>query len=267
MTSLNYHSRFQNYLFEAKVGLIVTLIVVTIFYQYKYYGKTYAKTFFSERKSLYKILLDATVTAFLGMLSVFFVIFIRGGIEGVKNHWKAILVVGIILALFNIVQESSGFNRYMDKNNIIEGKSVYNDLEGDTPQDLDEIKVMETGGDPFVVSLSTYCMVVIGIIIIYYVYKMIECSYDGYNSNNYNIENIDYTYKIFSSPVAIFILELAVIGILNGMAPSFSPLIRGEDYVNSSVIIPIAILIIAVCLQVMLQYSGMLEFKTKMKEQ
>lgn len=258
MTS--YHKTFEKYLIEAKLGLIISLITLTVIYQIKYRSEKYANTFLSDSSDIKRIVIESILTGILGSFATLFVIFIRGGVEGVKYHWKTILLVGFILGLFDFVQESSGFNRYLDKNNIEQGDSVYNEFDGNTPEEIEKIKIIETGGDPFLNSLSIYSMILVGIIIFYYIWKMIETAYSGYKSGQHNINDIKYTHTLFSNPVVMFIFELLIVAILNGVAPIITPYIRKEKITKKSLIIPLAIIIICICLQIMLQYSGMLQF-------
>ena len=255
-----FHEDFERALVTAKVGLILFFILVTVVYQMKYRKVKSANTFFGDPKTRLRVIGDACLTGLLGAASTAFVILSRGGIAALKQHKVTLVIVFIILALFGLSQESSGFNRWLAREETAKGEGAYAELDGTlTEEGRAAFAAQEAPGEPFVDSLATTSMVLVGIFVLYNTFKMMKASYEGYKSNQFSISTSKAGFGKMG-PKAGFMVEVAVVVLLNALAPILSVKIRGEHYNKQSALVATGIALIAATLQPMLQYSGFLQF-------
>jgi hypothetical protein len=265
----NYKDHFYNSLLGAKGGLIVVFILITLVYQAKYRKIENAQTFFGTPLTRLRIVGGALVAAVLGMLSVIFVIVSRAGTGAIMRNINNILIVGIILFLFAIAQESSGFNRWLARKETKEGHGPYvsitkekyasNNHEQDYEKELEEEKKCENIKQPFLDSVSTLSLILIGIGLIYFIGRLVLATYYGFTSQKNNLSSLPGMFGGNITPLLGFAIELLIVGALNAASPALDPLIRGEGYDPSKAIMIVAIFIISVSLHIMLQYTGMLK--------
>jgi hypothetical protein len=274
MNEPKYTEDFERALLSAKGGLIVFLLTVSIVYQVatNINGNVATSTFLKEWEIIppdgglpngYRALLDALVGAFLGAFSSFLVMVIRTGelnpLVILQKYWFGILTVFVILFLFSIAQESSGFNRYLAASETAEGNGQYAFLdEIKSSQQQQDYRNLQNGGDPFIVYSAYTCILVLVIFVIVNIYFMIKCTLDGYNSGDNDISKIKYGIQLFGTPYASFALELLIVVLLNMAAPILSVIIRGDEFTTTSYVMAGGIGLIALILQFMLQYNKFL---------
>ena len=258
VTKSNYHTDFKNSLGIAKVGLILFFILITIVYQAKFHKIQSANTFFGNPSTKWKIILDGVITGVLGVLTSLFVMASRYGLEDALKKWKTYLVIFIILFLFGISQESSGLNRYLAKAETAEGKGPYAELDGTTTEEGKiAFKSQEQSGDYFLTAIAYTSMFLVFIFVSYQVSKMFKATGQGFTSGENNIAKSKAGFGKLS-PIAGFGLELLVVAGLNALAPVISTKLRGEAFSPSKGVIISMTFVIAIILQFMLQYTGML---------
>lgn len=85
---------------------------------------------------------------------------------------------------------------------------------------------------------------------------MIRATYFGYKGGHHNLSKVRYACGI--PPKVGFVIELIMIGSLNGHAPIISLWVRGEEFNTTAVILPVAIFIIGFSLHLMFQWTGLL---------
>jgi hypothetical protein len=265
----NYKDHFHHSLMSARIGLIVIFILITLVYQAKYRKIENAQTFFGHPSTRIRIVGGALVAAVLGMMSVVFVIVSRAGTGAIMRNINKVLVVGVILFLFTVAQESSGFNRWLSRKETAEGKGPYayiskekytsNNHSEDYEKDLEDEKKCETKHQPFLDSVSTLSLILIGIGLVYFIGRMLLSTYYGFTSGQNNLDSLPGMFGGTLSPLFGFALELIIVGGLNAISPVVDPIIRGEGYDSSKAIMIFCIFIISVSLHVMLQYTGMLK--------
>lgn len=244
---MNYKKDFLNSLSTAKIGLIVFFILITIIYQLKFHTITPANTFFGHKKTTGIVISDSIITGFLGVLSVIIVILCRSGYTNLLTHWKAYLVVFIILFLFNLAQESSGLNRYLAESETAQGLGPYAELDDTlTPEGRAKFKATNKEGDFFISAIAYTCALILIFLILYFSYSMIKASYHGYKSGENNIPNL-----------WLFSIELFLVVILNGLAPVISTKLRGENYSRTKASVIVFICILVIIIHLMFQYNGL----------
>lgn len=265
--SENYHVYFKDALIKAKGGLIIGFVLVTIIYQLLYGSAIAARTYLGSRKYIWRAITDMLVTGGVGMLSIGIILASRGGIDNVLSKWKMVVGVGILLGTFNLALESSGYNRYLSKSEIEKGIGPYAEINGiiDGTVDPDQLRQVEEGGDPFINSLAYVSTIMVGLILLYLILIMFISTYYGYKDPANSILNA----TIFGHSVAkgaspsemygLYIIELISIGgLLNTVPPLLSPIIRGHNYTWKYYIVAGLIFVIAIVLQIMLQFNGFL---------
>jgi len=264
----NYKYIFHNSLMSIRIGLIVIFILITLVYQAKYRKIENAQTFFGHPSTRIRIVGGALVASILGMMSVVFVIVSRAGTAAIMRNINKVLFVGVILFLFTVARESSGFNRWLSRKETAEGKGPYasiskakytsnNNVEY-YEKDLMDEKKCETKPQPFLDSISTLSLILIGIALIYFIGKMFVATYYGFTSEQNNLDSLPGMFGGKITPLLGFIIELLVVGILISASPALDPIIRGKGYDSSKEMI-FYIFIIAVSLHIMFQYTGMLK--------
>jgi hypothetical protein len=160
--------------------------------------------------------------------------------------------------VFIIAQEASGFNRFMEKSNILKGTSIYNKMNNINPK---AEKMLENNGDPFVLNSAYFLFFLMISISIFIIIKMIKYMICAHNLlPQYNICNINIIFNTkMGNKYLLFILELLIMISLNMIPPMFiSPILRyqtEEKKINFTIIL---IFLIVVGLHIMLQYLGML---------
>ena len=187
----DYKDIFENNLLQAKGGLIVFLILITLIYHVNYGKLTYSKTYIQSNKFWHRAGIDAIFTGIIGFIATSFIMYTRNGT--LLGHFKGPVIVGIVLALFNLVQESSGFNRYLNKANIEEGKGNYAIIDKiSTADGSDQLRQLESGGDPFINSIGYFSIIAIGLVVLSKTFSMVISTYYGYKSGNHSIDKIIY---------------------------------------------------------------------------
>lgn len=265
----NYKDNFHHSLLGAKGGLIVVFILITLVYQTKYRNAENAQTFFGTPTTRLRIVGGALVAAVLGMLSVVFVIVSRAGTDAIIRNINNVLIVGFILFLFTISQESSGFNRWIAEKEIEEGhgpyasisKAKYIETHKEEEYDKHHEEEVKCNGKvhPFLSSISTLSLILIGLGLVYFIGRMFLAAYYGFTSGQNNISSLPGMFKGSLTPLVGFALELIVVGGLNAISPALDPLIRGEGYDPMKFVIIASIFVISISLHTMLQYTGMLK--------
>ena len=109
----NYSKIFMDALVKAKGGIIIGFTLITIIYQMLYGSIPAATTYLGDAKYRGRAIIDASITAGFGMLSTALLVVSRGGFAKLPENWSTVVIVGIVLGSFNLVMESSGFNRYL----------------------------------------------------------------------------------------------------------------------------------------------------------
>jgi hypothetical protein len=247
----SYKEDFINSLGLMKVGLISFFVIVTIVYQANFHSIEQANTFFGEKSTRWRVILDSIITGLLGVLTVVLVVGFRVGFDQVIYHWRACLIVFTLLSLFNLSQESSGLNRYMSKNDTAKGEGPYAEIDGTTtPEGREKFKNATKQGEYFITSMAYTCAIFLGILILYLIFKMFRSSFSGWLSGNHNIPSY-----------SIFLFELILVVCLNGLAPLISTKVRGEKYTRTSTEVILFICIVSFILHFMFQYTGLYDFQ------
>jgi hypothetical protein len=276
--TINYKKNFEHSLVTAKGSLILILGLITLLYQFKYSNVANAKTFFGNSKYRKRALIDMGVTTFFGMLSSSIVIWSRGG--NYMRNIENVCIIGIVLALFNLAQEASGLNRYLAKTDTLNKIGPYYEIDVKSnvdklvPQTLPkgnktirnneinrlskEIETSEVNGDPFIISLSNVTALLLIIFVLYLVIKMFTATYYGYKAGINSPFAESNTIKI------PFMVELIfIVAGFNIIPPLISPYIRNQKFTKISGITVVGVFIIVCVLQIMLQYTGILNFKSQ----
>ena len=250
---------FQKSLTLLKIGLIVFFILVTIVYQAKFRKIKPATTFFGHKGTTVKVLADSAITGTLGVLTIIILITTRAGVHRIPNHWKACLMIFLILFLFNMAQESSGLNRYLAESETGRGEGPYASLDGTTtPEGRIIFNNIDKQGDFFVTATAYSGGIILVLVIGYLVYKMVEFTFIGYKSGRNDIGNLP-GLGVFG-PFSLFLIELILVVGLNGAGPIISTKLRGEAYDKTKIGIVVFICIIVFCIHVMFQYNGLHNF-------
>ena len=248
-----YHKHFMDSLVSARIGVIGFLILVSICYHVSYGNKPSTNTFISDKRTLLKVILDSLFCAFIGFISSSIVILIRGG--NISKHTMTILTFGIIPGLLNFAQESSGFNRWM-----AHGTDEYNEIDSIlTQKDEEEIKISESGGDPFIISLAYASTIFLGLFVFWNLLKMFYATRMGYLSGENNISDVHYVGFLDNFKYTTFFVELLFIVLINAFAPLISVLIRDECLRSSSYSTVAIMGSWTLILEIMLQYNGLLK--------
>jgi len=276
----DYSHVFGLSLGTTKIGLLLVLILVSTIYQWKYYRVQGTQTLLSSKHKKWKIIIEAVTTTAFGILSVMFINWSRGGISSVFTL-KALgvyLLVGGILGFFNFSQEMSGLNRFISKQETLEQQGLYYELDNElTPpkkidsvlksiskakdEDLEEkitLTKLETIEDPFLISLSYLFIIIIVVMFLIFTKKMFHTTLCGYKSGIFDIARSKPLNGLISPQIG-FVIEILIFGLINTIPPLLGPKIRGETFKPKFGAIAIFIFLIAVAVQFMFQYTGMLK--------
>ena len=264
----DFHDIFEESLINSKVGALLFFALITLVYQIKY-RKTYeTHTFMGNKIRRMQVFKDAGFIAICAMLSVVYVSLSRGFSWGAML--QGVAIVGVILFSFDIAQESSGFNRWLDESQIIKGIGPYAAIdkmyrhryqdESAQESDFNELN-LEGAGDPFLDSLSDLSLLIVAFIVMWLVIKMVASTYWGYISGTTFVENT----KFFAwatngqglNPNMGFTLELLVMGLINGLGPYMSPVFRQEQRNTMDYMMVGMFVTVSIVLHIMFQFTGL----------
>jgi len=259
----DYQHQFENSLLSAKGGLIIMFLLITIIYQQRYKKSKNAQTFFTTSSMRWKIISDASITFVLGATTTAFVWMSRVGSEAflTSRPYKPMIIVGLILGLFVIAQESSGFNRYMAKKETSEGKGPYNDIDKGSEGGSEELDISPNSGDPFLNSISTLSVIILGVGLLYFTTNMFIATYYGYVSGKHNISDLPGMFKGTIPPIYGICLELFIVVLLNSAGPLISSKLRNEPISSTTLGVTGVVALIAFTVHLMLQWNGMMPEK------
>lgn len=259
----DYQHQFANSLLKAKGGLIIIFLLITIIYQIKYGKSKHAQTFFTTSSTRWKVLFDAAITFLLGAAATAFVWISRVGPETflTSRPYKPMIIVGLILGLFVIAQESSGFNRYMTEKETSEGKGHYSDIDKGSKGGTKELDISPNSGDPFLNSISTLSIIILGVGLLYFTINMFISTYHGYISGKHNISNLPGMFNGRILPIYGICLELFIVVLLNMSAPLISNKLRNEPISSTTLAVTGIVAFIAFIVHLMIQWNGMMPEK------
>jgi len=245
---------FHTALISAKGGILLFLALVIFVYQL-YFVKLDPnnKTFFNDSRTAWKPLVESGIAAFIGLISVFIVNLIRLGLKNALTWecWQVYITVFIVIFLFDISEEASGFNRYMA--NISKTDEEYKELnehiESSIPDEL--IEKEKPKGDPFITSIA-YVTIGIGTFaVMYFIFNMIRSTIRGKISGMNSVTRTAGGWGIFS-------VELFIVVALNFAGPILSKVATGGTVSSSTYFSSSLFAVIALSLQIMCQYTGVM---------
>jgi small-conductance mechanosensitive channel len=285
---------FENSLILLKLGIIIFLILISIIYYIKYKDEFKAATYLDVYDYRVGVFKDIALTGLAGMLSIVYIFLSRGQEIFSISSISTMLLVGSVLSLFTLSLESSGFNRYLARSEILECKGAYYYIDTGMSDHKDNInkgaieeqvllnkgcleknktkvnKIIkfEEEENPFVKSTgSSKVLLIIAIIIIILIILMIYTTWSGFTSDKYDISQVKFfniTCLSKYNTLVFFILELILVGGINAIPPFLSPYFRKEGYThenkNKNLIIGLVMFIIGIITQFMFQYNGLLNF-------
>jgi hypothetical protein len=129
-----YSNVFMDSLEKSKGGLLLFLILITVVYNVVYARKEdgwFAATYLFDNDHIPLVLKDAFITGLFGVISTALVLYVfrRGDSKPtLKTFVLTALIIFTILFCFNVAQEGSGLNRYLDRNDILDGNSEYSQV-------------------------------------------------------------------------------------------------------------------------------------------
>jgi hypothetical protein len=246
-----------------KIGLLIFLIVISIIYQAQIaINKKHKTEDTLANKYPLNSFFDSLITGFTASLSIIFVWLSRG--RSFNLPISALAIVFIIMFIFTLAQEYSGFNRYMDRKHIIEGTSIYARMNNVSKE---KAKMIEENGDPFLISCGYLLCIIIFLAVVYFIYKLFKYSFCAYKlMPQFNIGNIKVIFNTTrGNKYLLFALEILVMIIINLIPPMFiSPYFRKDLEFNlkhqfsSYNITIISIILIVIFLHIMIQYIGLI---------
>jgi len=140
----NPHFVFQSLLVGGKLSLILFFLLMGLVYSYKFdpgndsVTNQYYKTFLDDPSTRTRVIYDMLVSALLVILASTFVICWRaswtgGGVwKELSSRWSLLLLLGIVVATFNLALEWSGVNRFLNRTERydLDSNNEYNVIDG-----------------------------------------------------------------------------------------------------------------------------------------
>ena len=257
----DYTKLFELSLGISKVSLLIIFIVVTLIYQIKYKDVKWARTLLNDKNFFWKTLSNGGIVAVFSVFSLLlfytlrleltdFKILNAGEIllKIIKQKWKTLLFVLVIVFIFDITKESCGLNRFLDSKEINDNKNDYNKISENeikifNPEDL------ETQGEPFKNSIAWTAIYFTLIAFLYYFLMMLIALGYGIKSGENNILN-----------TKLFIFELIGLFVLNYLGSIITFIIR-KNKISGGLLSSSIIAIIAVLIHIFSQFTGSLNMK------
>jgi len=213
-----------------RIVMILTLAILSIVYNVLYHKKVETYTLLHIEPT--RVILDAIAFGVGGLITVIFVNWSRNNLN--RLAWSSILILFTIVALFTFAQESSGYNRFLNKKKIEKESGIYGKFYKSKNINVKELIGLEKNGDPFLLSFAYLFFIVVFSIIFYYIFNLIFITYKSIRLGVGHIDkignimgktNIKYNWMKY----LLFFCELLVIIISNSMPHILSPYIRGEE--------------------------------------
>lgn len=249
----DYTKLFKLSLGISKVSLLIIFIVVTFVYQIKYNNVKWAKTLLNNNQFFWKTLSNGGIVAAFSVFSLLLFYRLRlestelkGGeilLKIIKENWKTLLFVLILVFIFDITKESSGLNRFLDSKELNDNENDYNKISENEIKIFDP-KDLETQGDPFTNSIAWTSIYFTGIIILYLILIMFIALGYGIKSGNNGVPN-----------VKLFIFELIGLFILNYLGSIITFIIR-KRRIRGGLLSSSIIALIAVIIHIFSQFTG-----------
>jgi hypothetical protein len=242
---------FQDNLIEAKLGIIVYLFIQTIMYQINTREHKFRNTLLNTNDTLLKLLGSASIAGCIGALTIGIITLSRN----TSNKIQLIITVFGILALYDILLETSGSNTWLASENIKNGVGLYAEL-NDTVinKDNEDLTKLYVTHDIFeqTIVYSTICM--IAVFLLYLIYNMLYASHTNFKTEKFNIYNIKYWWRI-PAPIGFLLESIILMG--NAGIPIVQAIIKKEP-INSTVYFNSALYgIVSLSLHIMCQYAGL----------
>ena len=245
-------SPFLQNLMIIKIGLVVFLCIAAIVYQIIYVAmfdkqnptlRGLNNTYINNPTTVFRIVKESSVTAFIGFLMVFVIKVSRYGINMQLvsfSSLKTYFVVGFILALFAFSQESSGFNRWL---------ADPEDYKAINTNSMDAIVAENAGGAPFIrtTAYTSFVLVALGMCVC--IVNMFRYTFKGFKSG------------ANPAPIPKFLIEIVIMAILGALSPILTVVVREEKFKPMTGLSIAFYVATSVVLHVMFQYNG--EYSTE----
>lgn len=251
----NYKEIFENSLITTKVGAIFLFLLTTLIYQIRFAKTKSTSTLFNSLPTAQETLLVSFGSALLSTLSVIYVGFSRGW--DWCDIFMASLIVFVILFLFEISTESSGFNRFLNSEETAKHKGIYYELDKrlDKNYDQDENIRSNDAGSPFVISTFNLVFIVLILFVFHVVWKMSISTFYGLMSGKTDVDNVTF-FGGSLSPTSGFGLELLVMLLLNGASQIIPNALVEQKLTSSTYMMSALFGIGSVFFHLAFQYSG-----------
>ena len=118
------------------------------------------------------------------------------------------------------------------------------------------IKDVNQGGNPFLRSISTFAVAIVGLLVLKFAINMAVASYYGYNNNAITDINYMFVDSNMGKYIMFSIETVLLVGFINAIPPIVSPLIRREQLTKAALITTGGTFVMAIILQIMFQYAG-----------
>ena len=255
-----HQQAFATALVYAKGGFSLILLIVSFWYSiyYPLISKHYGtNTYFSTPKYRWRPLADAAITFIFVACSMVFIIKGRCGDILDTQNLLLIITISLILSIFVLAQETSGFNRFMARHETQRQEGNYYEIDQEVGTDDSNTNFQD---DPFIDAFSMTLLIFFLWGILYAAYVMFTSAVAGYHSNQYNITSVSFFCQQNLSDMVkiwLFVMETIVVLVLNLTPPILSAKVRNET-VKWHKILLFGIMLIV--FHVMLQYNGFLKF-------
>lgn len=257
MKNYNYNTEFNSAIRHTQLGALILFVLLSVYYQSKYYDDKYASTLVDSRDTIGIVLLCMLIAFFRGFFSMGVIFYSRSGVSVFKTStpYVTMIIAGVFMALFELTKEASGFNNFInEKQTQLEKKSL---------TDLEFIAYDE---NPFITSFAVVCMYTILLVSVYYVIVMFIATWKGFTSGKQDISKIPSiltnrpvlgfaleTFIIIVMGVAYYLLRNAVYDWYDKPQDPYSDLFWGFT------------VIVILILQIMCQYTGSMPNATPVK--
>lgn len=246
---MDYQKHFEHAIFNVKGGLVLLLLILTAFYQLNSKDVNFTNTFFKDQDHIKSAVMASAVGASIACLTTLYIMGSRGFFS-----LYVLALIFLILFAYDLAMESSGTNRWLASTDVQNGIGPYANLNGITDQaQMNAVKDADSVVKPYTDSLANTFMLFVGIIVAYFCWVMIKCTWQGASSGEHNIFGSKYWNGM--NPALGFFLEVLFMG-SNASIPLVAAYIKGDE-INKSVYANSAMFGIgSIVLHVMFQYCG-----------
>jgi len=221
-----------------KVTLLIFLVLVSVTYFVFYHGNKEDVNLLGAGKHGWTIGGTSIFMGLFGVLSVIAVEYLRQGTKPFAGgKFKIYVLIFVILTMFELVKEASGFNRWLSADDIKDGVGPYVAVDEISDKKFEE---QEEGGDPFIES-SAYSL--FGMMGIAGIWILLRFGYMAFYGAKLFTPQYAKTIPFIGAWGTFALVELPIMVLINSLSAFFATWMRGDKFTAFTFSTPLMVMV------------------------